>query len=74
MSYAVDGRQCAAIAAGDHGGLDATSGNEVMVCALPAKGRLLRGDHPWDGTGNQAADMHLVIHAHRICCTGRSCG
>jgi len=38
MSYAVDGRQYVAIAAGGHGGLDTTSGDDVMVYALPSKG------------------------------------
>jgi quinoprotein glucose dehydrogenase len=37
MSYAVDGRQYVAIAAGGHGGLDTTSGDDVMVYALPTK-------------------------------------
>lgn len=38
MSYAVDSRPYVAIAAGGHGGLDTTSGGDVILHALPSKG------------------------------------
>jgi len=40
MSYAVNGRQYVSIAAGGHGGLDTTSGDDVMVYALLSNGTI----------------------------------